>query len=252
MIRRINYTKRVKIKSESVDISVRAVSGAAPVATATVRLEEYKLPPDAEVVVEAYRKASYARERMGTVAAMPDRFEFALREFDSPEGVRFRLKVVGKREDAGKDAPLLLGIADRISPNEGDDQDLDYDKLLRLVPAELNGEVWRIDLEDGPVVQIERAYWDERSFVRTGWFFAMVIPTVLREALRAALADNYRDIEDEDWRSRWLRFALTIPGERELPAAGNDIEEWIDSRVEAFCRQQKMRERFEAVMRGAD
>ena len=252
MIRRINYTKRVKINSESVDISVREIFGAAPVATAAVRLDEYRLPADAEVVVEAYRKASYTRQRMGTIGAMPDRFEFALREFDTPAGVRFRLKVVGKREDMAKDAPLLLGIADRISPSEGGNQDSDCDKLLRLVPAELNGEVWRLDLEDGPVVQIERAYWDERSFVRTGWFFAMVIPTVFRESLRAALADNYRDIEDEDWRSRWLRFSLTVPGERELPAVGTDTGDWIDSRVEAFCRQQKIRERFEAVVRGVD
>lgn len=252
MIRRINYTRRIKIKSESIDISVREVPGATPVAIAAVKLKGYSFPPDAQVVIEAYRKATYMRERVGTVGESPGRFEFALREFASASGVLFRVKVVGKREDAGKDAPLLLGIADRISPTEGGDLDADYEKLLRFAAAELNGEVWRIDFEDGPVVQIEREYWDERAFVRTDWFSATVIPTWFREALRVALADNYRDIDDDDWRSRWLRFALTIPGERELPAVGDDVEEWINARIEAFCRQHRYRERFQAAMRGAD
>ena len=252
MIRRINYTSRTRVKQESVDITVREISGAPPVATAAARLDEYDLPPDADVVIEAYRKAEYQREHLGTVSALPAQCEFVLHQFDSPAGVRFRLKVIGKRDDAAKDAPLLLAIADKIAPNEGDDQDAHHEKLLSLVPADLDGEVWRLDLEDGPVLQIDRAYWDERQFVRSNWFFPLVIPSLLRATLTAALADNYRELDDEDWQSRWLRLALMLPGEQELPDQTDDIEGWVNARVEAFCRQFKMRDKFEAVLRGGE
>jgi len=249
MIRRLNYTKRQKIRSEHVGVGIRDISGAHPVAVVSVSLDEYNLPGDAELVIEAYRKASYMRIRMGTVADRPESHEFVLSEFPSPEGVLFRVKVIGRSTGLEHDGPLLLAVADRIAPQEGDEQDTDYEKLIRLVPADLAGEIWRMDFEDGPVIQIERVYWtDRRQVVRSGWFFPLVLPTVLRESLCEALDDNYRDTEGDDWRSLWLRFALTLPGDAQLPGE-DDVDDWIDEKVAAFCRVQRMKDRFEPALR---
>jgi len=256
MLKRFNYTKRIKIRQESVEIAVREVSGGSPIATARVRLDEYKLPSDAEVFLEAYRKASYMRKKIGTVGSLKDQHDCILGEFDTPEGVGFRLKVVGKSEDSAKDAPLLLAVADRIKPNEGENEDSSIDKkLLPIVSADLDGEIWRVDVDennDGPVLFIDKTFHEERSdFVRTGWFFSLVIPTVFREVLKASLKDNYRELYDEDWKSKWLQYSLMLPGEDKLPENDDqEVEEWVNVRVEAFCKKYKMHERFKANLKG--
>ena len=252
MIKRLNYTRRQKIKSEHIGVSVREISGAPPVASVSVSLEEYKLPEDADVVVEAYRKASYMRVSLGTVGSYAPSYDFALSEFASPEGVLFRFKVVGQSEGLSRNGPLLFAVADQVSPSEGEEEDAAYEKLIRFIPEDLNGEVWRMDFfDDGPVILFERAYWEDRSnIVRSGWFFPLVLPTVLRESLRNALEGNYRSTDDDDWRSRWLRFAQSIPGDSVLPSE-DEAEDWIDSKAEAFCRQQNMKDRFDpAVQQG--
>lgn len=248
MIKRINYTKRKKIKSEHVGVSVREVSGSHPVASISVSLEDYKLPSDASVFVEAYRKASYMRVELGTVGDHIATHDFVMSEFSSPEGVLFRVKVVGQSEGLTRNGPLLLAVADQVSPTEGEEEDTAYEKLIRFVPEDLNGEIWRLDFEDGPMIQFERAYWEDRStIVRSGWFFPLVLPTVLRESLRNALEDDYRSTEGDDWQARWLRFAQSIPGDASLPSE-DDVEDWIDSKVAAFCRSQKMKDRFDPVV----
>ena len=246
MIRRMNYTERHKIKSEHIGFTIRDISGSHPVATASISLDEYNLPDDAEVVFEAYRRATYQRVPVGTVEQLLDKHEFELSEFDTADGVLFRAKVIGRNSDLNHDAPLLLAVADRVAPQEGDEEDADRDKLIRFVPYDLNGEIWRLDFEDGPTVLLERSYWENRSqIVRSGWFFSLVLPEIFRRALHEALEGNYRDINDDDWRSKWLRFALSIPGDSELPDDNEDhVNNWVTSKVAAFCRQNDMEERF--------
>lgn len=255
MRRRFNYSNRKKIRHESVQVATRE-SGGTHVATVNASLAEYGLPSDALVFVEAYRKANYMREKIGTVSTLPDPYEFVLRDFDTVDGVKFRLKVVDGREHATKSGQLLLGVADRITPKEGDDEDANIKKLLKLEPADLNGEIWRVSTEEDPVIQIEKVYWEDRStFVRSGWFFSIVMPAVLRTILTSALSDQYRELEDDDWRAHWLRFALSLPSEGSLPSEDADEGElsgWVDIRVEAFCRHQKVQERFEAIIRGSE
>ncbi len=254
MIRRYNYTKRQRIKSEHVGVSVREISGAHPIARVSVSLDAYELPNDAQVVVEAYRKASYMRVGIGSVGNLSKNHEFVMTEFSSPEGVLFRVKVIGSSDGLRHNGPLLLAIADKIHPREGDEQEADCEKLIRFVPAELEGEIWRMDFEDGPVVQFEQSYWDDRSqIVRTGWFFPLVLPTILRESLRQALDDNYRNTDDDDWRAQWLRFALSLPGNRTLPGEDeSEIDTWINDKVAVFCRQLKMHERFNNATKMGD
>jgi hypothetical protein len=250
MIKKFNYTKRQKILSEHVSVSVREISGALPVASISVSLEDYKLPPNADVVVEAYRLASYMRVPIGKAESNTLSRSFELSEFRTLDGVKFRIKVVGQSTGMKHDGPLLLAVADKITPSEGEGlgEESTYNSLIGYLPAELNGELWRLDFEDGPMILFEKNYWDDRhSISRSGWFFQLVLPSVFRECLRKALSDDFRETEGDDWRSMWLRFALSIPGDAELPIE-DDIENWIDSKVAAFCRKMKMNDRFHSVV----
>ena len=253
--RTFNYTGRVGIKQKHVFYSAREVAGASPVATVGLELDDYEFPADAEIYVEAYRGAGYMRESLGTIGAWSERREFVLREFDTPEEVKLRVKIVGRRDDV-QGGPLLIGVADQISATEGEDQEHDIEKLLSMMPDDLNGEIWRVEVEDnGPVLFLERAYWEQRQFVKSGWFFPLVVPSILREGIRAALAEKYRELDEDTWQSRWLNLAMQIPVDQDLPgeeAEQEEIDSWIDQRVEAFCRDQKMPKRIAAYVQGGD
>lgn len=253
--RSFNYTNRVEIRREHVSYATREVSGGSPVAALGLDLESYDLPPDADVYAEAYRKSAYMRVRVGTVADRTDPFEFVLSRFDSPDDVKLRVKVV--RHSDNHAAPILLAQRDRVTPMEGDNQDSDMHKLLSMIPADLNGEICRVSISesDGPVLEIEREYWDQRHFVRSGWCFPLVVPMVLREGIRAALADKYRELDEDTWKSRWLNLAMSAPVDLELPKAdaeGEAIEYWINQCVEAFCRDQKMKQRIASHIEGGE
>jgi hypothetical protein len=238
---------------DSVYIAVRDIPGGSPVATAAVRLEDYGLPPEGIVFVEAYRKAAYIREKMGTVGDLPEKFDFELCGFGAADGVKFRIKVTGKRGDSPKDAPILLALADQIAPDDGDEDNSDLDKLLRMVPADLEGEIWRLEIVEEPTLSIDKRYWEDRNnLVRSGWFFSLVLPTICREVLQKALEDNYREIDDEDWRSKWIRFALNLPGPQDFPPpdTADEIRQWVNTRVEAFCRNKHIPEHLATAMKG--
>lgn len=246
---KVNFSGRKKIRRQDVSVSVRSIPGAASIAALSTRLEDYQLPPAAHVYVEAYRKSEYLRRDLGPFESLQSRYEIPLDGFSSSDGVRFRLKVVEKTQLSDHIAPLLLAVADGI-PIEGEGElDSDHEKLLATVPGDLNGEIWRVDVwPDGPVLTIERDYYEQRmSFVQSSWFFSLVIPSVCRQALTAALDDGYRELDSDDWRSRWLQFALGLPGDGFLPATDAEDEEvleWIDGRTAAFSRAVKISERF--------
>lgn len=253
MIRRFNYTKRVKIKREHIRLSVRELEGHPPVAAVSLELSEYRLPPEASLIVEAYRKATYMRVPLGPVSATLTHFEFPLTEFASVEGVLFRVKAIGRSTEMVRNGPVLLAVADHLSPDDNPGDAGGTQSLIRLEPHDLGGEIWRLDLTNQPVILFEKTLWKERErIVRSGWFFALVLPTVLRQSITVALTDDYRELDDDgDWRSAWLRFAIALPGDSSLPE-GDAVEEWVDAKVEAFCRWTKTQERLRAAREGGD
>ncbi len=254
MRRRFNYTNRITIRKSDVNISVHTTSGPAPVARVSTDLAAYKLPEEAEVFVEAYRMHSYMRSRMGQVLDAATPFEFALTEFDTPDAVLFRLKVVSRRHDLKGTAPIILAAADKLSASDGSDENLNTDRLLTSKPEDLNGELWRLDLEDQPVLLIERAYWENRDVICGPWFRSLVIPTILRTTLRHILTSDFREVEGDDWEPRWLRFALEQPGTPPLPPESADpdvIDNWINDCVAGFSRTFNIRGKVDKLIDGA-
>ena len=112
MLRRFNYTGRVRLLREDVKFKLKNESNGAWSFEATLALDEYELPNDALVAVEAYRQTSWMRFDFGTIGAILQPSDRQLTEFDSPEDILFRVRVTspGTPEEPHG---LLLAEADR-------------------------------------------------------------------------------------------------------------------------------------------
>jgi hypothetical protein len=248
MIRRLNYTGRIKIHRADVSLATREENGSLRF-DAELRLHDYELPAEALVFVEAYRQTTWMRFPFGTVANLqpPPPEKRLLAEFDSADEIRFRVKVTQARDEH-----ILLAAADRI-PLGKPEEDADRDSLLPVSPAELGDELWRVDLDDEPRLLVNKsAAPDWRQLAQSAIFFALVYPAVLRQVLTSILAGGHRDTDDEtDWRSKWLRFASLLPGMDPQPPPKQEGEDaalrWAEDAVAAFARKQALKEKFTAA-----
>lgn len=248
MIRRLNYTGRVKICRTDLRLGTVGSDGALSF-DANLRLTEYELPADAQVFVEAYRQTSWMRFPYGTVTAIQPPANRLLSEFDSPEGIHFRIKVT----QAG-DEHVLLAVADRI-PLALPEENAEAECLLPVRPAELGNEIWQLDLEDPePELLVNHAAApDWRQMAYSPVFISLVYPEVFRQVLLTVLIEHrHRDIDDNtDWKSKWLRFATTLPGvDPELPAIEGEEEAvkiWVTDAVSAFAKKLLLKDKFIAA-----
>lgn len=244
MIRRLNYTGRVKIHRSSVRLAVVDIEGGFGF-DAHLDLDEYGLASDAQVFVEAYRQTTWMRFAFGTVGAMqiPEPLDRRLTEFDSSEGVLFRVKVT-----QATDEHVLLAAADKIPLHEKG-SDSDKESLLPVVPMDLGEELWRLDFDPEPKLLISKsATADWNQLALSPLFQGLVYPEALRSVLTTVLNNKHRDTEDEgDWQSKWLRFATLLPGMPvELPKEDDEdgAEEWVEDAIRAFSKKLLLRHKF--------
>jgi hypothetical protein len=244
MIRRLNYTGRLRIPREDVRIFVIERQDMPAAFKADLDLSGYGLPDDAKVYIEAYRQTVWMRFPFGTAAkpAQPDSTE--LTEFDSPEAILFRVRVTSVEGADGK----LLAEADRIRGRNTEERDEDVEPLLPVIPGELGAQVWALEIDDRPRLVINKELWDWKAVALAPPFVSLVYPAVFRQILDNILGDEYFDTDDpDDWRSQWLRFAMLIPGVPEIPedkTNSDNLRDWASDVVASFCRQQGMLGRF--------
>jgi hypothetical protein len=249
VIRRFNYTGRKRIRREHVDIVVRELGEGAATFDATVELERYALPPEALVFVEAYRSPLWMRFGFGTVELRQTPDERRLTEFESTEGLLFRVKVTSPNEHRR----LLLAEADQIPLRRPEQKPDRRVPLLPVVPEDLGDEVARLDFgpsfEDRPKLFVNRNLGDWPTIAKSPAFAAMVYPQALREILTRVLwIEEYYELEPaDDWRAQWLRFATLAPGVGAVPQKGEQeyFDDWIRSAVETFARHQRLGTVFE-------
>ena len=208
-------------------------------------LEGYELAPDAQVFVEAYRQTTWMRFAFGTVGALraPEPSDRRLTEFDSAEGVLFRVKVT-----QATDEHILLAAADRI-PLQEKGNDSDKESLLPVVPMDLGEELWRLDFDPEPRLLISKsATADWNQLALSPLFQGLVYPEALRSVLTTVLKNDHRDTEDDgDWQSKWLRFAMLLPGMPvELPKEDDEdgVEMWVEDAVRAFSKKLMLKQKF--------
>lgn len=239
-IRRINFTGRKRLTSADVEITLNKEQ---PLSFEVVKLsfQRHNLPEDAKICVEAYRQSSWMRFPLGTIGQPSYAGIKPLSEFNSPEGILFRVKVTSSIHPVGQ----LLAEIDRIRPETPEGE---RESLLPVRPDDnLEHEIFRVDFDDGPVLLINGrlSSWKEIS-IGAG-FVALAYPNVLRTILTRILRiEKHTDTMDEDWRSQWLRFARSHPGIGEVPNSDDesDVEQWIEQVLDAFCKRNQIRNKF--------
>lgn len=253
MIRRMNYTGRRNIARSRV--TIRLIPGAEGETSfaAEYDLSGFKLPPAARVYVEAYNTDSYMRFDFGTVGEPRVPSDTRLVEVTSRPLPKFRLKVVDETNRHG----LLLGVADKLIPLRPDE---DLEKKQSLLPVDfvdLGERVWRLELSDWPVLELNKRIESIAEAARaSGSFLGLLYPEVLRQVLREIVVtqgDTDPSADDGDWTTLWLRYACQLPGVEPPPAeASPDAavlrEDWVENTVQAFCRARETRRRTEVAV----
>ena len=245
MIRRFNYTDRIRIERKDVRITLREENGKFSFDADLSALAEYELPPESLVFVEAYRQTNWMRFDFGQVGAITPAKKRDLSQFESPDGLLFRVKVT-----PNGDVHTLLAEADRIPLARPELSEGDRKPLLPVKPQKLGDEIYRLDFsDDRPLLLINSEAGNYADIGHSPAFMSLVYPGVFREILnRVLLIEKHDDDANlEDWKSQWIKFASLHPGLGELPGP-DDMDgrtDWIDKAVSAFAKQIQARAKFE-------
>ena len=253
-IQRLNYTRRRKLTSKEVQISVCRDEDGNRLFHAYLDLPQ-TLPLNAKVFVEAYRTspATSMRFDFGTVGCLdhprPERRR--LSAFDKINRTPlFRVKVTDVGESHGK----ILAHAYKIRPCDLDEQDTSRSGILNTQWCDLDGPVWQLELDpvQDPLLLIDCTADPGRELGTDPRFCGLVYPEVLRRALRYALVENPEVAWDEEsWGPTWLSFAFSMPGmsleKLERGASTEDRREWIELAVKKFCQWHELSKKLGAA-----
>lgn len=244
MIRRFNYTDRIRIERKDVRITLQEENGKFTFDADLSALSEYDLPLESLVFVEAYRQTNWMRFDFGQVGAIIPAKKRDLTQFESADGLLFRVKVT-----PNGDIHTLIAEADRIPLAQPHQTEGEGKPLLPVKPQKLGDEIFRLDFSDNrPLLLINSEVGNYADIGCSPAFMSLVYPGVFREILnRVLLIENHDDaVDPEDWKSQWLKFATLHPGLGELPSP-DDLDgrsDWIDKAVAAFAKQLQARAKF--------
>lgn len=244
MLRRFNYTDRKRISREDVSIAVQM--GSQTVFDADLSLlATYGFDPRCRLFVEAYRQTIWMRFDFGMIGAIEPPPDRSLGRFGTLDGIQFRVKVT----DASN-GQRLVAEADGIPLREADGSPASVESLLRIVPASLEGRVFRLSYDDqGPILEINREAGDKAEIARDAAFAALVYPAVFSDILvRILHVGSHDDVENTDkWQSQWLKFASRLSNVPSLPDDLDDedlVDDWIRDAVSAFGKSTDVMTKF--------
>jgi hypothetical protein len=253
MIRRLNYTGRKRIPRSRVIIRLLPVGDTLYAFTAEFDLSGFNFPNDANVFIEAYNVASYMRFPFGTVAQRQDPDDARLLNITPRPLPKFRLKVV----DQSKRHGLLLGVADKLIPLRPEEDLANKQSLLPVDFCDLGDRIWRLELSDWPVLELNNRIDGISEAARSGEsFLGLVYPEILRRILHEiVIVQDETDpgFDDSEWTSLWLSYVCSLPGVSEPPSGMSEEArarraEWIEDAIQAFCRSRQARQRFAATI----
>ena len=246
--RRFNYTERKRIQRSDVRIRLIEESDQPPRLTVELDLSRLQLPDDAAVFIEAYYKSSSQRFNCGTVGAFQLPEDTTLRDVDLGGQTLFRVKVVDRSVDGGR----LLASAERIPPK--DESEEDRDSLINVRTRDIGDQTWRVDpvSDSKPELTLNNRIPNAIGKIKHNPLFqGLVLPGVIREVLTWILWNNDEGVEDQSWQKQWLSFSEQMAGEKpKQDADPQEITEWINDVVRAFCSKHKLCERMVGHMEG--
>lgn len=241
MKRRINSTGRKRIMRADIKISMlEALPGEPLQARAELNLVDYGFPPDAQVTIEAYHRASGQRFNCNTVEALNIPSPLVLDEVDHSGTVLFRVKVVNNEEPLGQ----LLGSAERIQPKSETDNK-GKKPLFPVLHRDIGAEIWKVELgpDHGPNLVLNNRLPDFRHRLQQDPLLqGLMLPAALRIVLEALIKDSDGIVDDdEDWKTDWKEFCKSGLSIHEgPPGLGSEEEEkaeWIDNVIKKFSKK---------------
>lgn len=250
MIRRFNYTDRIKIPRHRVDIALFKDNDG-KYFRAKIDLDGLKFPATAKVFIEPNYKGVYQRFDFGTVGQFKEPASTRLSELPETELAYFDISIVDESEKVG----LLLGKARGI-PVSTNDLPNDRIPLLPVNPTDLKDQFWKLSFDSGeenrPVLEINNRIPDLYETAKNNYqFISLVYPIALRGVLAKIVSDGEFEMEEDHWINQWMKFINDILGIKWLPAIESDAggltpeqEEWIDECVNEYCRKFQLLENF--------
>lgn len=241
MIRRVNFTGRVKIKQSSVILNV-VNSGTSDVAfSCNAELEEYNFPGYAKVYLDVYR-SSYLRRRfsLGSVESPVRLTNQKISEFSAFPVFNFKLYVIDVRDSY----KLILGRTSPMFSLSGRSGEIPT-PLLPVKYVHGMRQVWKLDYETGrAVLLLNSGITDISDHVTRDLFFRhSILPAVLREILfHLFIFEEVPDEEDnsDDYRGKWTKFidnTLRMGDDLEIISGSSENEDYeVADRIEAIER----------------
>ena len=178
-----------------------------------------------------------------------------LSRFPSDSHVLFRIKIVDETESSAR----LMGWADRVNFVSKEENSAKRKCILPVEPADLGDRIWKLEWEsDDPILLVNREIKEPRdmkSIVKTDKdFLSLAYPEILSEIYRHILIDSTGYNREED-PSGWLSYASSRLGIEAQPPdfdadmddrdqALEDISQWIDNVIYAFCEENGIREKY--------
>ncbi|MBS1597068.1 MAG: hypothetical protein JST75_02500 [Bacteroidetes bacterium] len=250
MIRRFNYTGRIKIPRNRVDISLFK-DNTGKYFKAKINLEGLNLPSEAKIYVEPNYKGVYQRFYFGTISNFKEPDNTRLDELPETELAYFDVSVVDEQSKVG----LLLGKAKGI-PVSADGKPNDRMPLLFVNPTDLKNQLWKLSFDssdDGrPILEINKDIPELNEMMKNDMkFISLVYPAAFRGVLARIVEEGEFDAGDDSWITQWLKFLSLGLGIKSIPDINDENriltseqEAWIDECVNEYCKKFQLFEKF--------
>lgn len=253
MIRRFNYTGRIKIPRNRIDIALFK-DNEGKYFKAKLNLKDLKFPDNAKVFIEPNYKGVYQRFDFGTVANFKEPDNTRLNELPETELTFFDISVVDESDKAG----LLLGKAKGI-PVSADGIPNDRLPLLYVNPTDLKNQFWKLSFDstddNRPILEINNKISELAEMAKNDIkFISLVYPTALRGVLIKMIEIGDFDVDADHWIAQWLKFIDNVLGVKYIPSTDDqdnslttEQEEWIDECVNEYSKRFQLFEKFTAL-----
>ncbi|MCW9046951.1 MAG: hypothetical protein OQK46_02640 [Gammaproteobacteria bacterium] len=229
-MKRFNYTGRMRILQTDIHVSLNHHEGQLPNFSIVVDLENYGLPAESLIIIEAYQSTRWMRFSLGKVGLIQNDVKLVLSDFDDIDHLRFRVKII--EEETGK----LLALANGVHPiTEGEDINENQRSILPVRSTDLAayGVCWKLDYNEDVTLLIEKCLGGKEQVVRSDIFKSLILPSAMREILNCLVKDEWDDELDDtsDWKTKWLLFVKQLGGS--MPDKGKDADniDWVDEAV---------------------
>ena len=217
MIRRFNFTGRVKIRQKSVKLEVSDINTTSVAFSCEADLLDYEFPSHASIFVEVYSK-SFIRRRfsMGTIGEPISLVSVSIPEFSNFPAFNFRIYVIDMEGHYNK----ILGRSSTLFSATDEDGDGETSILPIRYVDDLN-QIWKLEFDaDLPYLKINNKIEGIVDLVNSNEPFKHTfLPAVLREILTRLFIiddDPFDESDVETPKGKWAIFIRETIGKPDL------------------------------------